>query len=167
MTISFKRLNPEDWQAIQCIANVTWPNTFGTLMSRVQINYMLQIMYSESSLKAQMLASEHQFLGIEQEGLLIGFSSYGLNCENSKAMMIHKFYLLPECQRKGVGTLFMEHLSKLAISAGCSELRLKVFYKNNKAIHFYTKVGFEKKGEIQTDIGNGFLILDDVMERKL
>lgn len=47
------------------------------------------------------------------------------------------------------------------------KLRLKVFYKNPQAIGFYSKIGFVKVGVEETDIGKGYVIIDDVMEKSL
>ena len=44
---------------------------------------------------------------------------------------------------------------------------LKVFYKNVKAIGFYEKKGFKSIGTETTDIGNSYIILDNVMSKKI
>ncbi len=54
----------------------------------------------------------------------------------------------------------------LARAAGQQKLRLDVNYKN-RAIGFYEKLGFGKIERFNTDIGNGYMMEDWVMELSL
>ena len=44
----------EDISSIQHIAYETWPITYGSIQSKEQLDYMLELIYSASSLKKQM-----------------------------------------------------------------------------------------------------------------
>jgi ribosomal protein S18 acetylase RimI-like enzyme len=48
--------------------------------------------------------------------------------------MIHKLYILPVTQSLGIGTKFISLLSEIAIQNKNNQLRLKVYFKNTKAI---------------------------------
>jgi len=50
---------------------------------------------------------------------------------------------------------------------GNNSLRLKVFFKNYKAISFYEKYGFKNVRSEITDIGNNYAILDNIMIKEL
>jgi GNAT superfamily N-acetyltransferase len=161
--IELKKATPEDWQIIQTIAHQTWPHTFGSVMPKEQIDYMLELIYNEQSLKEQMIDKKHQFLLALHNENPVGFTSYELNYRNEPQLMIHKIYLLPQSQGLGIGTIILDYLAEIAKDRNQKLLRLKVFYKNGKAESFYWKYGFTNVGTESTDIGSGYIVLDDVM----
>jgi ribosomal protein S18 acetylase RimI-like enzyme len=162
-----KAATSADWQIIQTIAYRTWPHTFGAVMPKEQIDYMLELIYNEQSLKDQMMMKKHQFLLALNNDNPVGFTSYELDYKAKAHLMIHKIYLLPESQGLGIGTKIFDYLTGVAKAHNQERLRLKVFHKNEKASAFYMKYGFTHVGLESTDIGNGYIILDHVMERQI
>lgn len=79
---------------------------------------------------------------------------------------IHKLYALPEVQGRGYGKAMINEVVTIARQAGQQTLRLDVNYEN-KAIGFYEHLGFEKIERCNTDIGNGYLMEDWIMEMGL
>lgn len=165
--IELKAAFSDDWQTIQTIAHHTWPHTFGEVMPKEQIDYMLTLIYNEESLKEQMNKKKHQFLLASNHKEPVGFASYELNYESKPQLMIHKIYLLPEAQGLGIGKKIFDYLTEIARINEQKSLRLKVFYRNDKAAAFYQKYGFTNAGTASTDIGNGYIILDNVMTKQL
>lgn len=165
--VEFKKLEISEWAKIQKIAYETWPNTFGQVLPGEQITYMLELIYNEEALKKQMLEIGHNFLAAEKDSHPLGFTSYEINYLSKPQLMIHKLYLLPMAQGLGIGTKFITLLSEIAIQNKNNRLRLKVYFKNTKAIGFYEKYGFRKIGTEMTDIGNNYTILDNVMVKEL
>ena len=155
-----------DVKDIDEIARITWPNTFEDGMSQEQINYMLDLIYNEAELIRQM-DSGHNFLLIKFNNDPIGFTSYELNYLDKPQLMIHKVYLLPLSQGLGIGKKTFDYLIQIAKETKQKALTLKVFYKNVKAIGFYEKKGFKSIGTETTDIGNSYIILDNVMSKKI
>lgn len=155
-----------DYPAIQEIAYKTWPVTFGDILSTTQIDYMLDMMYSTDSLKEQIEKKGHQFL-IAKEGYVnLGFASYELDYRGELKTKIHKIYILPEQQGKGIGKQMINAIKEVAKRKHNTFISLNV-NKNNKAIEFYKSIGFEKVGEEDIDIGNGFLMEDFIMELEI
>jgi diamine N-acetyltransferase len=165
--IELKMATLEDWQVIQTIAYHTWPHTFSEVMPQEQIDYMLALIYNEQSLKEQMIEKKHQFLMALNNDNPVGFTSYELNYGNSPQLMIHKIYLLPQSQGIGFGTKIFDYLTEVAKVNNQKCLCLKVFYKNDKAVSFYRKYGFTNAGTESSGIGNGYIILDNVMTKEL
>ena len=88
------------------------------------------------------------------------------NYQNKKVTRIHKIYILPEAQGKGVGKLLIEKVVALAKENQSEVISLNV-NKFNKAVSFYKKIGFEIVAEEDLDIGNGYLMEDYKMELKI
>lgn len=150
---------------IQSLSDKIWPQTFHEILTQEQITYMMDMMYSQSSLEKQ-LDNFHHYLLVEDEGEYLGYLSYELNYKASNLTKVHKIYVLPSLQGKGVGRFLIEHAGRIAQANNNIELSLNV-NRFNKAIDFYTKLGFEVICSEDIDIGNGFLMQDYVMNKKL
>lgn len=166
--ITITEATEQDLPIIQDIAYRTWPATFGEILSPAQIDYMLGIMYSLDSLTAQIRDKNHIFLLAQEadSNEYLGFISYEFDYRNESKTKIHKIYLLPASQGKGVGRLLIDTVATLAIERANTRLSLNV-NKFNKAIQFYERMGFVTTDSETIDIGEGFLMEDHIMEKPL
>ncbi|GAB3957729.1 GNAT family N-acetyltransferase [Spirosoma harenae] len=166
--ITITEATETDLPIIQDIAHRTWPTTFGEILSPDQISYMLKMMYSLDSLKTQIADKHHVFLLARDESTqeFLGYSSYELNYQGLPITKIHKIYLLPASQGKGVGRLLIDHIAEIAKTHNNDRLGLNV-NRFNKAIQFYERMGFSVVSHEDIDIGDGFLMEDFVMEKPL
>ena len=164
ITISEAGLN--DVKVIQEITNITWPITYGEILSKTQLDYMLRLFYSDEALAKQIENKEQLFYLISDSKSTIGFIGIEHNYKDEAVTKIHKIYLLPETQGKGYGKKVFEFIEKLASENNSKELLLNV-NRFNTALNFYKKLGFEIKEEVNIEIGNGYLMEDYVMEKKI
>src|SRR5688572_17001811 len=95
------------------LAHSIWNQHYPAIISQEQINYMLDLMYSDKSLIEQMTAKGHDFYLIEQNGKTIGFISVSKIKEIENGYFLHKFYLDQNQVGKGTGTLAHNALIKL------------------------------------------------------
>ena len=165
--IDIKKAGMEDWQKIRNIAFETWPVTYGSLMPMEQVHYLLEKLFSWQTIQSQMHEAGHVYLLAESGGVPVGFASCEGPYQGKACLMIHKLYVLPAYQGKGIGVQFLEVLTGIALQNHLTSLRLKVFHLNHKAIRFYEKNGFVKTGIEKTDPGNAFIIEDDVMTKEV
>lgn len=164
ITISEAGLN--DIQKIQEIAHITWPITYGSILTQTQLDYMLDLIYSQEALIKQMENKEQLFYLISDPESIIGFIGIEHNYKNEALTKIHKIYLLPETQGKGFGKNVFDFIEKAALENNSKELLLNV-NRFNTALNFYKKLGFEIKEEVDIEIGNGYLMEDYVMAKSL
>lgn len=166
MMVEFKPALPREWKIIQAIAHTTWPVTYGRLLPAGQLEYLLDLIYSEESIKQQM-KREHQFIMGYQTGVPLGFASFEKQYNAPANLMIHKLYILPAFQGKGIGKVFLDYLTGLAAQTKHDTLMLKVFVKNQNAIRFYQHLGFHSIGEEVTEFGHGYIVKDYVMVKRI
>lgn len=164
--VHLRLLAKEELILIQRIAHQTWPSTFAGLLSEAQIDYMLNWMYALPMLESQ-LEKGHGFLVAEVEGDAIGFAGFELNHLEGPKAKLHKLYLLPSSQGKGVGKALLLDVAKSSREAGQKTLVLNVNKYNEKAINFYIAMGFVTIRQEVNDIGQGYVMDDDVMELAL
>ncbi len=151
---------------IKAIADEVWPKTFGDILSPAQIVYMMDMMYSEEAIKQQMNEWNHHYLLAKEGDDYLGYVSYETGYKGKPWTKVHKIYVLSTSQGKGVGRFLIDAVSAIAKEKGDTELSLNV-NRYNKAIEFYKKVGFGIIGNEDIDIGNGFLMEDYIMNKKL
>lgn len=123
---------------------------------------MLGWMYSLDTLEKQ--ASEgHRFYLAEEKGEMLGFTGIELNQELGKTK-IHKIYILPTAQGKGIGKKLIKEIKEIALENNQTSLLLNVNKYNQGAIDFYEYLGFKKVKDEVIDIGNGYVMDDFVFE---
>lgn len=163
ITITEATLN--DIKLIQEIAHTTWPITYGAILSKEQLDYMLDLIYSDEALTNQYNKKEQLFYLISEDSTNLGFIGIEHQYKGEAITKIHKIYLMPETQGKGIGKKVVDEIEKLALENNSKALLLNV-NRFNTALGFYKKIGFEVAEEVNIEIGNGYLMEDYVMEKK-
>ena len=88
-----------------------WPVAYGTILSKAQLDYMINRFYTENAL-SQLMDKGHVFyLAQDENDNFVGFLSFEINSAPHKTK-IHKIYVLPETQGTGLGRQFFELKNK-------------------------------------------------------
>ena len=161
--LKIRNTSTEDIPLIRELTFTVWPQTYGAIISQEQIDYMLDLMYSEASLKKQM-DEGCRFIIVYDENEPVGFAAYQET--RPTTWKLHKIYILTTQQGKGTGKFVIEEIIKEIQQQGATALQLQV-NRHNKARSFYEKIGFTVIEEADFDIGNGYFMNDYVMEKKL
>ena len=155
----------DDLETIRELAYKIWPSAYEEILGKVQLHYMLDKIYSLSSLQHQFTILKHQFIMMVEDDTPIGFASFSAH-EDLKVFHLHKIYVLPSEQGKNFGKQVLDYIISAIKTAGATSLQLSV-NRFNKALHFYEKQGFKIIREEDIDIGEGFFMNDYVMEKKI
>jgi ribosomal protein S18 acetylase RimI-like enzyme len=155
-----------NFTAIRAIAKEVWPVAYNSILSKAQLDYMMDMMYSISSLQIQANEKKHRFIVAKEAEIVMGFASYEFNYTKKPKTKIHKIYILPSQQGKGIGKLLVNYISEEAKERHQKTLILNV-NKKNVAIRFYEAIGFTIAFEEVIAIGNGFVMDDYVMEKSI
>lgn len=159
-SLHIRAADVNDIATIREIANITWPVAYGSYISKAQLDYMLDMMYSDKSLLEQ-INKGHQFYIAEQNNNPIGFASVSKEKENS--CKLNKLYVLPTAQKTGAGKALLQKSIDYAKSLAANCLYLQV-NKQNTAQHFYSKHGFTIREASILEIGDGYIMDDYIME---
>jgi ribosomal protein S18 acetylase RimI-like enzyme len=155
-----------DYQTIQDIAHRTWPVAYGEILLKVQLDYMLDAFYNEEALKDSVANKGHHFILAKEGEEILGFASYEHQYEQKNQTKIHKIYILPQTQGKGIGKSLIDYVEKKAKEDDSELLSLNV-NRFNKALYFYQKMGFKIVEEVNIELEHGYLMEDYVMEKPL
>jgi N-acetylglutamate synthase-like GNAT family acetyltransferase len=162
-TLHIREAGVHDIAIIREIANITWPDAYGSYISQAQLDYMLDMMYSDASLIEQ-INKGHQFYIAEHNNTALGFASVSQEADN--ACKLNKLYVLPTAQKTGAGKSLLLQTIAYATSCKANCLYLQV-NKQNNAQHFYSKHGFTIREASILEIGGGYIMDDYIMELAL
>jgi ribosomal protein S18 acetylase RimI-like enzyme len=122
-------------------------------------------MYSIQTLQ-ENLRNGHFYFAISMNEQDVGFLDLEPNNPIEGNMKIQKIYVLPEFQGMGLGYELMKQAFNFAKENQMNSMTLQV-NRNNKAVEFYKKFGFEIIDEQDFDIGNGYYMNDFIMRFKI
>lgn len=165
--ITFKKADTGSIHLIRKLTFKIWPQTYSAILTPEQMEYMLDMMYSESSLQEQMQQKTHSFIIVYYNEEPAGFASYSLKeTPDNATYKLHKIYVLPHIQGAGLGKKTIEYIINDIRPSGAKILELNV-NRYNKAKAFYEKLGFRVIKEEDIAIGNGYFMNDYIMVKTL
>ena len=149
---------------VAAMADVVWHEYFPCILTDGQIDYMVERFQSERAMREQVSEKGYRYAFIMDGDVRVGYT--GISVSDRK-LFISKLYLLKENRGKGYGTAALQMLFDLAREKGLRSAYLTVNKYNDRAIRTYQANGFETIQSIVTDIGEGFVMDDFVMEKIL
>lgn len=157
--------SPADISTIQSLARRIWYDCYPGMITRQQIEYMLELMYSTQVIEKELASGtvyELAYRGTEA----IGYVSYSLE-EEGRQLTLHKLYVVRELQGRGLGQQLLEHVKRQACELNATQISLRVNRGNETAIKAYQRAGFVIASTDVADIGGGFVMDDYIMRCEL
>jgi ribosomal protein S18 acetylase RimI-like enzyme len=150
--VSIRDAGPEAIELIRQLAEQTWWPTYSPIISKEQIRYMLDVIYSVQTLEQVMADGSQHFMILYNSTGAQGFASYGVRKDEPGVFKLHKIYVLPENQGKGYGKLLIDEVKRRIQLENSHTLDLNV-NRFNAAKSFYEKLGFRVIREEEVPIG--------------
>jgi len=142
----------QDIPLIADLAEKIWWHTYTDIISKEQIRFMLDTIYSGNALTDAMKTGAQKFLLIYEKGSPQGFASFGRREDDPQVHKLHKIYVLPKTQGKGYGKRLIQEVIQLIKEKDMHILDLNV-NRYNQAKNFYEKMGFSIIREEDIPIG--------------
>jgi diamine N-acetyltransferase len=158
LMLHLSKAGPADADAIAQLAENIWRLHYVPIIGADQVEYMLSTMHSAEKIREQMKAGQ-TYCFIKQNEEAIGYVAWSKPREEE--LFIHKLYVHPAKQGKGVGRQIFADI--LELNPEVNTIRLTVNRNNYKSINFYFRVGFTIEEVKDFDIGNGYFMNDFVM----
>lgn len=93
MTTTIRKATLNDIPTIRTMAEKVFPDTYQTIITREQCEYMMDMMYSEASLRRQMTVEHHTYLLLFVDGKPAGYVS--VQPTEADRYELQKIYVLP------------------------------------------------------------------------
>lgn len=159
--VTIRTATQKDIPLIRSLALQVFPATYQEILSPEQLDYMLEWMYSEDSIRKQM-NNGHVYLIASKDDIACGYAS--VEQESDDLFHLQKIYVLPSFQGHKIGQyLFNKVVSyiKEHHPKPCTmELNVN---RSNKAVEFYKRQGMSIAREGDFPIGNGYYMNDYIM----
>ncbi len=160
--ITLRRADASDCHTIREVACVAFPHTYASIISPEQIDYMMQWMYSPESLRRQIECEGHIYHIAYLDAKAVGYVS--VQQESEGLFHLHKIYVLPDAQGRGVGRLLFEAALATVKRLHPAPCRVELnVNRHNSAVAFYERLGMHRASQGDFDIGCGFLMTDYIM----
>ena len=91
------------------------------------------------------------FYVYKSEGRIVGVAA--LQIESEETGRIRWVYILPEQQRRGIGTALVTHLERKGRAMGLRRVRLLTIGKAHRVVNFYKKLGYNLADKIERPWG--------------
>lgn len=163
--VKFKQVRKrEHIQEIAALAINVWHATFDSILPAGQVEYMIGQFQTEDAIAKQIASNGYVYYQIKIDDELVGY--FGIQISEGK-LFLSKLYLDPRMQRHGLASLAIQKMKSICAMANLPSIWLTVNRHNEQAIKVYQHLGFETVREQKTDIGNGYVMDDYVMELKI
>lgn len=154
--------NKEDIKKVADLAEVIWHEYFSALLSPEQIDYMVEKFQSYEAISKAVDDEGYKYYMAYCGDDLCGYLGY--HNEGDGKIFISKIYVRADMRKKGIASAMLEQLRLDEPEAKTWYLTVNRY--NSGSIAVYKKRGFETVKEQVTDIGNGFVMDDYVMEKR-
>ena len=159
---TIKKATTNDIQLINEMAQIVFPATYREILSKEQLDYMMDWMYSPKNLRKQMEEEGHIYYIAYKDGEAAGYVS--IQPLEKDLFELQKIYVLPYYQKYHLGRQLFEQAVKaireLHPEPCLMELRVN---RHNPALGFYEHMGMKKLREDDCHIGNGYYMNDYIM----
>lgn len=155
-----------DLEIIRDLAGQIFPQTYASIISPDQIEYMMNSMYSLESLNNEIEIEKQIFHLVKHNNTPCGY--FSLQVKAQDVCILQKLYILPSLQGKGIGKQVVNK-AILYIKNNMPNIQKLQLYVNreNKAKGFYINYGFKIIDKRDIHIGKNFYMNDFVMQYNL
>ncbi len=161
----FHKVDTKDTiQSVAMLAKEVWHQHFTPLIGFEQVKYMLDNFQSCEAITKQIENDNFTYFTVNETKKLLGYFAYYFTDEY---LYISKFYLKQDARGKGIAKKMLAFIEEKAIQEKLRAIQLNVFKGNDNTIEIYEKLGFEIIDKPQINIGNGFILDDYVMTKRV
>src|SRR5206468_8961489 len=163
LNLTVREATIEDAILIADISHQTFYHTFAPANTEADMKKFLHHQFTKGKLILEVGMPENSFFLAYHGNFIAGYvklrnAAVPDELKKYRCLEIARIYSMPHFIGKGVGKLLMETSIDVAVNHSKEIIWLGVWEKNQRAIDFYTKWGFEKFAE--TD----FLLGDDLQK---
>lgn len=155
-------------QQLADMADEIWHEYWPAIIGKEQTDYMVEKFQSFSALARDILDERYEYWFLiddtEDEERIVGYAG-ALTQPEEKSLFISKIYLYKHERGKGYASRVVHFFERLCSMRHLECMFLTVNKHNEIAIQAYKKLGFEAVDSVETEIGNGFIMDDYIMEK--
>lgn len=142
MSINVRPWHQADLEVVRYILWETWKESYSSF---IPVDDLL--MYLNEQYTLEKLAEQYHDVNVigfvaEYDNILVGYENTYYS-EKENRLYVHQLYILSVYQKLGLGKKLMKSAADRAQSMGLNKIWLGVMVKNESAIAWYKKMGYE------------------------
>lgn len=155
--------NMELVYSVYAVADAIWTQHYTPILGEAQVEYMVEKFLSPEAVTEQINSGYEYFL-FSYDYTFAGFA--GIH-EKDGQLFLSKLYVDEEFRGKGIGKYMFQKFIEICKMRNLSKIWLTCNRNNTNSLAFYEHLGFLKVREEVTDIGNGFVMDDFILEYEI
>ena len=156
--------SPTRKMAVVSLAQIIWNEWFPSIISQEQVNYMVEKFQSMPAIDEAITEKGYEYFLMILGDTPIGYMGVA---PDDGALLLSKLYLMKPFRGQRRSNLFFDKAEEVAKEKGFTKVRLFVNRHNYNSVRVYLRKGFRIVDEVKTDIGEGFICDDFLMEKDL
>ena len=156
------RATENDVDAIKKVLSATWVDTYASYLSPSTIEHITTEWHAPKLLRSQIEGDTSYFAVAWLDGEIVGLVT--VVERNPLELHLLRLYVLPQHQKKGIGTALLD--SALSRYPAARTVRLEVEQQNEKGVSYWRRRHFVAVGSSTQQVGADVLTIV-TMERHL
>lgn len=156
-------VNSNDITVTSNFAKEVFTDYYLDLLGIEQCNYMTELFLSESAIR-KLMDKGAVFRLLYEDDKIIGFTEY---IKEENRVFLSKLYLDKNYRHKGYGRILFDDCVRYTKDNNLDKIYLTVNKYNTPSFEIYKHLGFKVIDSVVSDIGNGYVMDDYVMELSL
>lgn len=148
------------------IADEIWHEYWPGMLSYAQVDYMVEKFQSAEAITTDIHENGYEYWLLENEGRFVGYTG-GREEDDTKRFFISKVYLYAHERGKGFASRVIEFYENICRTRGLGSMYLTVNKYNELGLRAYIAKGFVVTESSVVSIGQGFVMDDFIMEKKV
>ncbi|MEA4921237.1 MAG: GNAT family N-acetyltransferase [Clostridiaceae bacterium] len=150
--LTFCRCTTNDYQYLCELSEKTYKDTFAVFCSEETMQAYLEEAFCETKIIGELSDKHSEFYFAKNDDTVVGYIKVNefeaqSDIKDHAALELERIYIFQDYQNQGYGKELLEKAVSIAAQKGKAYVWLGVWEKNEKAIGFYRKNGFEISGE--------------------
>jgi predicted acetyltransferase len=145
-------------------AQEIWNEYFPALIGQDQTDYMVERFQSEEAMKEQEKHEHYRYFHVLQGDALVGY--IGLKYEPDR-LFLSKLYLRQDARHQGIASKMLAFVFEQAKHNCYDSVYLTCNKHNTHSLDVYAAKGFKTVDAVVSDIGNGYVMDDYILEKTI
>jgi len=161
--VTIRRAEQKDAALLAALAREIWTEHYTPIIGAAQVEYMLGEFQSEAAIRRDIAQGYvYDIAYVNQDAC-----GYSATRDDGESHFLSKLYVRRDCRGRGIARMLVDRAARRAREAGAKTLRLTCNKHNAGSLAAYARLGFAIVDECVTPIGNGFVMDDYILEKKL
>lgn len=148
MQYSIVKAEVKDLKALQAFARHTFADTYEQYNTAENMRYYHEVVFSDTGFENDLLGTASEYYIAREDEKIAGYMKLNIDADKDGpgGMELERIYVSKEQKGRGVGKALLQKAAEAGKAYGKRYLWLGVWERNNAALGFYQKQGFEPFG---------------------